>query len=168
MTGVQTCALPICRHGGIVNFTIGQRRGLNIHGAEPLFVVRLEPATRRVVVGPREQLLTVAVALRQVNWLGETGIASSGRSVDIHARLRSQQPLQSATLHFLDGGKAIVELAAAEYGISAGQACVFYEDASARSRLLGGGWIARAESTRRGAVGTGLAGHTANNASMPP
>jgi len=156
------------RHAGIVNFTIGQRRGLNIQAAEPLFVVRLEPRTRRVVVGPREQLRTVAVALRQVNWLGEARIAASGRSVDIHAKLRSQQRPQPATLHFRDGGLAIVELAAAEYGISAGQACVFYEDAAARSRLLGGGWIARAENAGRDGAGTVLASNARAAPSAPP
>ncbi len=132
-------------HSGIANFTIGQRRGLNVNSIEPLFVLRLEPETHRVVVGPRDQLRTTALALRDVNWLGEGEIGGVPRSVDVHVKLRSQQEPRPATVHFLADGRAIVELASDEFGISAGQACVFYADGSARSVVLGGGWIARTQ-----------------------
>ena len=136
------------RHAGIAHYTVGQRRGLNINSgvenAEPLFVVRLDPAKAEVVVGPREHLRTTALALRDVNWLSD-GAAGGGNatSVEIHAKLRSSQAPRPATLHLTGAGKAIVELHGAEYGISAGQACVFYADGSARSVVLGGGWIVR-------------------------
>jgi tRNA-uridine 2-sulfurtransferase len=131
------------RHTGIANFTIGQRRGLNVSSAEPLFVVRLEPATQRVIAGPREHLRTTALAIKDINWLGEGDFGSVPASVDIYVKLRSQHAPQPACVHFLGGGRAIVELAGAEYGISAGQACVFYTDGSERSPVLGGGWIER-------------------------
>ena len=130
-------------HAGIANFTIGQRRGLNVNSTEPLFVLRLEPDTHRVIVGPREQLRTTALALRDVNWLGSGEIGGEARSIELHVKLRSQQEPRPATLHFLAEGRGIVELASDEFGISAGQACVFYADGSARAAVLGGGWIAR-------------------------
>jgi tRNA-specific 2-thiouridylase len=131
-------------HAGIANFTIGQRRGLNVNSVEALFVLKLDPATHRVIVGPREQLRTTALALRHVNWLGAGTIGGAARSQDVHVKLRSQQPPRPATLHFLANGRVLVELATDEFGISAGQACVFYADGSDRAAVLGGGWIARA------------------------
>jgi tRNA-specific 2-thiouridylase len=137
------------RHGGISGYTIGQRRGLNVNSPEPLYVVRLEADSHRVVVGPREHLRTTALALKNINWLGDGNILSGPRSIDIHAKLRSQQAPQPATLHIIPNGRSIVELVSPEYGVSAGQACVFYADGSDRSAVLGGGWIARAAGTVR-------------------
>jgi tRNA-specific 2-thiouridylase len=129
------------RHEGIINYTIGQRRGLGIAGGQPLYVVRLEPGRRRVVVGPRESLRTHWISLRDVNWLGDAVVPEGG--LDIAARVRSSAPPQPATL-FRSGASAKVLLLGGEYGIAAGQACVFYADTTARARLLGGGWIERA------------------------
>jgi tRNA-uridine 2-sulfurtransferase len=129
------------RHNGIINFTIGQRRGLGIADSAPLYVVRLEAQKRQVVVGPREALRTHWISLRDVNWLGEGPMPEAG--LDIAARVRSSAPPQAATV-FAKGGTAKVQLYAGEYGIAAGQACVFYADASPRARVLGGGWIERA------------------------
>ena len=132
------------RHAGVAHFTVGQRRGLNVNAsvdnAEPLFVVRLDPVKAQVIVGSREHLSTTALALRDVNWLSNEARLGS---MDIHVKLRSSQKTRPATLHFTGAGKAIVELHGAEYGISAGQACVFYADGSDRSAVLGGGWIMR-------------------------
>jgi tRNA-specific 2-thiouridylase len=140
------------RHDGIINFTIGQRRGLGIAGASPLYVVRLEAEARRVVVGPRESLRTHWISLRDVNWLGDGPVPEAG--LDIAARVRSSAPPQPATL-YVNGSSAKVLLIGGEYGIAAGQACVFYADASPRARVLGGGWIERALSRSDQAVGAG-------------
>jgi tRNA-uridine 2-sulfurtransferase len=132
------------RHEGIIHYTIGQRRGLGIAEAQPLFVVRLDPATARVIVGPREALLTHVLALRDVNWLGdgELGDIPAG-GLEVWARVRSSQAPQPATL-FADGGEVFVRLHQGENGVAAGQACVFYDSGEPRARVLGGGWIRRA------------------------
>lgn len=128
------------RHAGIINFTVGQRRGLGVAGPAPLYVVRLDAATRQVVVGPRESLHAHWIALRNLNWLGDEPIPTGGMPVAV--RVRSTSLPQPATL-FPSGNGAKVLLQDAEYGVAAGQACVFYADADPRARVLGGGWIAR-------------------------
>jgi tRNA-specific 2-thiouridylase len=131
-------------HDGIVNFTIGQRRGLKIASAEPLYVLRLDATSRRVIVGPRENLSTAVLELRDVNWIGPTGFAETGRmGLEIYARIRSTQTPVPAQLSSTEDGCARVVLAESEYGVAPGQACVLYADGSPRARLLGGGWIAR-------------------------
>jgi len=122
------------RHNGIIHYTIGQRRGLGVGTGEPLYVVRLEPGTRRVVVGPREALARRQVTLRQVNWLAE-GLRGDGLEVEV--RLRSTSRLLPATL-YLNGGRGMAVLHEPEYGVAPGQACVVYRGA----RVMGGGWIA--------------------------
>jgi tRNA-specific 2-thiouridylase len=132
-------------HKGIIHYTIGQRRGLGIASGEPLYVVRLDAASHRVVVGPREALLTTSLVLRDVNWLGEASLQeATGAGLEIAARIRSSQPPRPAILHHDPiAGRTTVELVGGEHGVAAGQACVFYEDESTRARLLGGGWIAK-------------------------
>jgi tRNA-specific 2-thiouridylase len=129
------------RHNGIIHYTIGQRRGLGITGPAPLYVVRLDAARRQVVVGPRETLHTHRITLRNVNWLGDEPMPAGGMSIAV--RVRSTSPPQLATV-FPSGDGAKVLLSDGEYGVAAGQACVFYADTGARARVLGGGWIARA------------------------
>jgi tRNA-specific 2-thiouridylase len=134
------------RHKGILNFTIGQRRGLKLAAGDPLYVVRLDAARREVVVGPRSDLHTRLIMLKSVNWLGEgvlEDVAEQG--IDLHVRVRSSQKPQPATLSSKDGNMAVL-LHEGEYGVAAGQACVFYADGSATARVLGGGWIASARS----------------------
>src|SRR5215468_4019565 len=143
------------RHAGIINYTIGQRRGLGIPGPRPHFVVRLDAAARQVVVGPRESLHAHWITLRNVNWLADEPIPTGGMTVAV--RVRSTSPPQPATLFAsADGARdgARVLLHDGEYGVAAGQACVFYADATDRARLLGGGWIERAlsRSERAGAT----------------
>jgi tRNA-uridine 2-sulfurtransferase len=130
------------RHAGIINYTIGQRRGLGIAGPAPLYVVRLDAARRQVVVGPRQSLHAHWIALRNVNWLGDEPIPMVGTSVAV--RVRSASPLQPATLFPSAEGARVLLLRDGEYGVAAGQACVFYADAAPRARVLGGGWIERA------------------------
>ena len=129
------------RHDGVIHFTVGQRRGLGVATGEPLFVVKLDAAAKRVIVGPREALAVKRFALRDVNWIGETAPgedALHGRRVLV--RVRSTRPPVPATLDTRAGW--FVALDDAEEGVAPGQAAVFY-DAHAPARVLGGGWIAR-------------------------
>jgi tRNA-specific 2-thiouridylase len=128
-------------HRGVIHYTIGQRKGLGIGGlAEPLYVVRLDPATRHVVVGPKEALSTRIVPLREVNWLGDEPFDARAEW-HVAVKVRSTRPPRSAIIRPLSPTEAEVELIAPEEGVSAGQACVFYAPES--SRVLGGGWIWR-------------------------
>jgi tRNA-specific 2-thiouridylase len=136
------------KHDGIINYTIGQRRGLGIAASEPLYVVKLDHKASRVVVGPREALITHTVRLRDVNWLGAAPLAqlAGGNGAPIEVKVRSTRPPQQAVIGLVDG-EVVVTLIAGEYGISPGQACVFYADESATSEVLGGGFIAEAVPT---------------------
>jgi tRNA-specific 2-thiouridylase len=133
------------RHTGIINFTIGQRRGIGIASGEPLYVVRLDAARRIVFVGPREALTSYRMALRDVNWLGDGALSElPADGLAVWARIRSSQPPRPATLLAGEGG-ITVRLGEGEDGVSPGQACVFYDSDGTRARVLGGGWIAVAE-----------------------
>lgn len=128
-------------HGGVIRYTVGQRRGLGIGGlAEPLYVVRLDVENRRVVVGPKEMLATRTVPLREVNWLGDGGFTDAAAR-EIAVKVRSTRPPTDAVLRPLSETEAEVELLSPEEGVSPGQACVFYETGG--TRVLGGGWIWR-------------------------
>ena len=115
------------RHRGLIHFTVGQRRGLEIGGQkEPLYVVRLDPDARRVVVGPRSALAVRSAQLGDINWLGAD---SAG---ELTAKVRSLAKPAPArfdgrSIHFLSP----------EYGVAPGQAAVLYRG----DRVLGGGWI---------------------------
>ena len=133
------------RHSGIINYTIGQRRGIGIAAPEPLYVVKLDAGRREVVVGPREALRARTVALRDVNWLGDKPFETeAAQGVNVLARIRSTGPLQPATVG-LENGTVVVDLAEGEEGVSPGQACVFYAAMGGGERLLGGGWIKSAD-----------------------
>jgi tRNA-uridine 2-sulfurtransferase len=120
------------RHKGLIHYTVGQRRGIEIGGhAGPLYVVRLEPEARRLVVGPREALGIAATELGEVNWLGGE-VPADGLSVEVKVRSTSA-PVPARWL----GGE--VRFDTPEYGVAPGQACVAYQG----DRVLGGGWIKR-------------------------
>ena len=126
------------QHDGIIHYTIGQRRGLHLDAAEEaLYVIRIEPGTKHIVVGPRSALATTKVQLNNVNWIG--GDISAEDAFDCEVKVRSMRPPVAASVSPLKDGLALVELAAAEHGVAPGQACVFYEG----DRVLGGGWIQR-------------------------
>ena len=128
-------------HQGIIHFTVGQRRGLGIASGTPLYVVKLDAATRRVVVGPREALRMDRISLREVNWIGDGPLDRAvGAGLEIFVRVRSTRAPQPAWLRATDDGYA-VDLVAGEEGVSPGQACVFYDAPSGRARVLGGGFI---------------------------
>jgi tRNA-specific 2-thiouridylase len=134
---VDTAGRVLGRHDGIINFTVGQRRGLGVAGGEKLFVIRLEPETRRVVVGPRAALAAQLVHLAGVNWLGGAVAGEEIRRVAV--KLRSTQPLAAATLSLGRDRTAEIMLDEPVAGIAPGQACVIYDG----ERVLGGGWIRR-------------------------
>jgi tRNA-specific 2-thiouridylase len=129
-------------HDGVIGFTVGQRRGLKIASDEPLYVVALDAAARRVVVGPRASLGRDQVSMRETNWLSLPDPAR-----DIEVKLRSAQPPTAARVRATDAQarSAEIELTMPIEGVAPGQACVVYDG----DRVLGGGWI---ETTRLGAV----------------
>ncbi|WP_297775730.1 tRNA 2-thiouridine(34) synthase MnmA [uncultured Roseovarius sp.] len=132
------------QHEGVIHYTIGQRRGLGIGGLEePLYVVRLDVDTRRVIVGPKEMLSTRTVPLREINWLGDVPMTSQAEW-QVSVKVRSTRPPREAVLRPISATEATVELLTPEEGVSPGQACVFYETDG--SRVLGGGWIWRGAS----------------------
>ena len=140
------------RHDGIIHFTVGQRKGLKIAGPAPLYVVALDAAERRVVVGPREALTMRRIALRDVNWIGEgalDGVLGDGR-IEVFVKVRSTRPPQAAWLSRTASGLEI-ELVDGEDGVSPGQACVFYDSPHGQARVLGGGFIRAAAATARAA-----------------
>lgn len=129
------------QHKGVIHYTIGQRRGLGIGGlSTPLYVVRLDVDTRRVVVGPKEMLAKRIVPVREINWLGDAPFTSRDEW-QVSVKVRSTRPPREALIRPLSATTAEVELYSPEEGISPGQACVFYDGGS--SRILGGGWIWR-------------------------
>ena len=128
-------------HSGVINYTIGQRRGLGIGGLEdPLYVVKLDTDTRRVIVGPKEMLATRQVPIAEINWLGDEPLMSRDEW-PLAVKVRSTRPPTDAVLRPTSDTTAVVELAVAENGVSPGQACVFYDRDS--SRIFGGGWIVK-------------------------
>lgn len=129
------------QHRGVIHYTIGQRRGLGIGGLDtPLYVVRLDPDTRQVVVGPKEALSTRIVPVREINWLGDAPFTSRDEW-HLEVKIRSTRPPREAIIRPLSETEAEVELIVPEEGVSPGQACVFY--APEGGRIFGGGWIWR-------------------------
>ena len=127
------------QHRGVIHYTIGQRKGLGIGGlGEPLYVVKLDPQTRRVIVGPKTALSTRIIPVREINWLGDAAF-DSRPEWHLKVKVRSTRPPREAILRPTGPTTAEVELLSPEDGISAGQACVFY--APEGSRIFGGGWI---------------------------
>jgi tRNA-specific 2-thiouridylase len=117
-------------HRGVVHFTVGQRRGIEVGGQkEPLYVVRIEPERARIVVGPRRALAVEAMRVGEWNW-----IAEDQREVSV--KVRSAAPAVPAVR---DG--EWVRFRSPEYGVAPGQAAVLYDG----TRLLGGGWIAETQ-----------------------
>jgi tRNA-specific 2-thiouridylase len=127
------------KHDGIIHFTVGQRKGLVGGSPEPLYVVRLNPRKKQVIVGPRSALGRDRFFVNDVTWLGEKAMNEAGEKVQV--RVRSSQPRMEGTAFPRADGWVEILLDTPYQGISPGQACVFYRD----SRLLGGGWIQRDE-----------------------
>jgi len=133
---VDQAGTVLGQHDGIIHFTVGQRKGLGLSGnQEPLFVLKLDAAQARVIVGPRAALASHTIHLSDVNWLTE-----NDAPFDCAVKVRSMRPPVEARVTPLADDRAHVELKTAEEAIAPGQACVFYDG----SRVLGGGWIKNA------------------------
>lgn len=135
-------------HDGVINFTIGQRRGLALGGGEPFYVNALDVVNHRVIIGPKEALARNEIGLSGVNWLGDEWPKGE---ISLDVKIRSTGGPARASLQFQDrengnsnhaNSRAIIRLEMPEEGVAPGQACVFYEKGG--SRVLGGGWIASA------------------------
>ena len=123
-------------HDGIVNFTIGQRRGIKIAEKDPLYVIEINSNNNEIIVGPKEKLVKRVIELRDINIL----VDEEELKEEIFVKIRSTGKLIKSKLSFKNN-KVNVELLDDEYGISPGQACVFYKKDQYGDKLLGGGWI---------------------------
>ena len=129
------------RHKGIIHYTIGQRRGLGISDAEPLYVVKVDAERKEVVVGPKEALKQSNIRLMNLNWLGQNTL--NEKAEPVFAKIRSTRPPVQAAVRRGPQG-SIVTIIDGEYGVSPGQACVLYDGQGSGARVLGGGFIASA------------------------
>ena len=126
----------IGQHEGIINYTIGQRKGIKISSVDPLYVVNINADTNTIIVGPKETLIIQNLQLRNLNILG----LKKEFDLPILIKVRSTGKLLKAQVHFKDKF-ANIEIIEGEAGISPGQACVFYSKDYHGDKLLGGGWI---------------------------
>ena len=125
------------KHNGIINFTLGQRRGIGITYPEPLYVVKIEPKENIVFVGEEKFLQNRKFKIRDLNWLAND--VDISQPIQAKVRLRSNHEEENAIVKITENGEAIVEMNSLTRAITPGQACVIYQD----SRVLGGGWITR-------------------------
>lgn len=121
-------------HKGIIHYTVGQRKGLGISNAEPLYVVKLDAERKYVVVGEKNALAHQQFFIQDVNWLAD--VKESQRAM---VKMRSAQLPSHATISHMEDGSIYITLDDAQEGISPGQACVIYDE----QRVLGGGWITK-------------------------
>ena len=126
----------IGKHDGIINYTIGQRKGIKISSTEPLYVINIDADKNTIIVGTKESLIVQSIKLRNLNLLG----SEKEFNEDIFIKVRSTGRLLKAKINF-KGGAANVQIIDGETGISPGQACVFYSKDNNGDKLLGGGWI---------------------------
>jgi len=124
-------------HDGIINFTIGQRKGIKISNKEPLYVLTIDPDRNEIVVGEKKYLAKNKINLHSLNILDNECMFSE----KIKVKVRSTGKLLDAKVNLINAESANVILDNPEYGISPGQACVFYKSDENGERCLGGGWI---------------------------
>ena len=125
-------------HDGIVNFTIGQRRGIKIAAKEPLYVIDINSDKNEIIVGEKKELIKKDINLKNLNLLADKKYFDE----KIFVKVRSTGKLLKSKLN-LDNDKTSLTLLEDEYGISPGQACAFYKKDIDGDRVLGGGWITR-------------------------
>ena len=130
---VTTDGRVVGTHPGIERFTIGQRKGLGVAMGEPYFVVRIEPATRQVVIGKQEDLARSELTAANCNWLADPPAGEFA----CEAKIRYNSPPAAATAEVLPGDRLRVNFVQPRYGVAPGQAVVLYDG----DRVLGGGWI---------------------------
>ncbi len=123
-------------HDGIINYTIGQRKGIGISHEQPLYVIEINPERNEIIVGEKKYLIKKEIKLKDLNLLADNNEFNK----DIYVKVRSTGKLLNANIK-IEKDKAKVSLLEDEYGISPGQACVFYSKKSEGFKVLGGGWI---------------------------
>jgi tRNA-specific 2-thiouridylase len=126
----------IGKHEGIINYTIGQRKGIGISGDKPLYVVNINADNNTIIVGTKESLEIKKIELRELNILGD----KKDFEKLINIKVRSTGRLLKAKINFAEK-KTLIEIVDSETGISPGQACVFYSKDKFGDKVLGGGWI---------------------------
>ena len=133
---IDIAGKQIGEHEGIINYTIGQRKGIKISSSKPLYVININADNNTVIVGEKENLEIKEIQLRELNILGST------KEFDeiINIKVRSTGRLLRAKINFIKD-KAKVKILDKETGISPGQACVFYSKDEFGDKVLGGGWI---------------------------
>jgi len=124
-------------HEGIINFTIGQRKGIKISDKDPLYVLKIDSENNEIIVGPKERLAKKRIFLNDLNLLVE----NSEFEKEIFVKVRSTGKLLEAKVDIKNFNRAEVFLKNLENGISPGQACVFYNKDDFGYKVLGGGWI---------------------------
>jgi tRNA-specific 2-thiouridylase len=124
-------------HDGIINFTIGQRKGIKVSDKDPLYVIEINSEKNEIIVGPREKLGKKLISLKNLNLL----VDKSEFQKEIFVKVRSTGKLLSAKIDLHNKHEAKVNLEILEDGISPGQACVFYKKDNLGFKVLGGGWI---------------------------
>jgi tRNA-uridine 2-sulfurtransferase len=124
-------------HDGIINFTIGQRKGIKVSDKDPLYVLKIDSEKNEIIVGPREKLGKKMISLNNLNLL----VNRVELDKEIFVKVRSTGKLLEAKVNFIDQTRAEVILKVPEDGISPGQACVFYNKDQFGYKVLGGGWI---------------------------
>ena len=136
---VDTKGSILGRHEGIINFTIGQRKGIKISGEIPYFVVKINAKDKEVVIGKKEELEIKKIKIENINYLGDK---DNDFNENIFVKVRSTGKLIESKL---DVNKEVVTFEKGEFGVSPGQACVFYKPDKLGVRVLGGGWIRATE-----------------------
>jgi tRNA-specific 2-thiouridylase len=126
----------IGEHEGIINYTIGQRKGIKIASNNPLYVININADNNTVIVGSKECLEVKEIRLRELNILGSKEEFNN----IVNIKVRSTGRLLKAKINLLENS-ANVEILDKETGISPGQACVFYSKDDIGDKVLGGGWI---------------------------
>ncbi len=122
-------------HAGVHHFTVGQRRGLGVSAAEPLYVIATEPETRRVVIGANDSLLRTSMQVSGINWIS---IAAAGAPLRAQVKIRNKHLAAPATLRPTpDPARVEVQFDEPQRAVTPGQAAVFYDG----ELVLGGGWI---------------------------
>ena len=124
-------------HDGIINFTIGQRRGIKVSDKEALYVIRIDSDKNEIIIGPKEKLAKTKIHLRDLNLLCK----KEDLEKEIFVKVRSTGKLLDAKVILKENNQAEVNLVNSENGISPGQACVFYNKDQIGHKVLGGGWI---------------------------
>ena len=126
-------------HDGIINFTIGQRKGIRVSDSEPLYVLEIDSQKNEIIVGPRENLGKKNILLKNLNLLADR----TEFNKEIFVKVRSTGKLLKSKINIQSFDEAEVNLEIPEDGISPGQACVFYKKDNLGYKVLGGGWIVK-------------------------